>query len=422
MSKKITKKNAILAAAVIIILIYVIAGFTKVGEGKIGFVSPRLFGSGRALEPGTSWVAPLLFKVTEMDKTGAEIESGEDFTVTDSRGNTVGVEYKYKFDIEDASKALKAFGEGDLKISVNETLEAELKKQSAELCTVPEDYQFMAAAVMNELRAETGTNGIKPVSLDVKPEIESSGTGEETPSASASDIITPYTLSGGITAKSGAVGESEMLRAIEKEVGEFDKTQPPTYYNNRGSIFYGEGKYREAELEYKKFIVLRPDSYIPFVNLYHVFRKQDKWDDAFFYIEEALKRKLQEGDNFAYVMAVDFLKQNDLAKAKRMLELGVKYYPENYYLNLNLGTVLVNEKQYPEAIQRYLAALKAKPDSIQAMNNIAMLYYLMGNMRLATQYWKQSLDTNPNQPELIAFIKKVDEQIRKLQERQKQGK
>ena len=121
-------------------------------------------------------------------------------------------------------------------------------------------------------------------------------------------------------------------------------------------------------------------------------------------------------------MAVDFLKQNDMAKGRRMLELGVKYYPGSYYLNLNLGTVLVNEKQYPEAVQRYLAALKAKPDSIPAMNNLAMLYYLMGNMRLATSYWKQSLDANPNQPELIAFLKKVDEQIQKAREKQTKGK
>jgi hypothetical protein len=46
----------------------------------------------------------------------------------------------------------------------------------------------------------------------------------------------------------------------------------------------------------------------------------------------------------------------------------------------------------------------------------------MGNMRLATSYWKQSLDTNPNQPELIAFLKKVDEQIKKAMEKQSKGK
>jgi tetratricopeptide (TPR) repeat protein len=422
MSIKITKKTGILASVIIIVLIYVIAGFTKIDEGKVGFASPRLFGSGRVLEPGTSWVPPLLFEVSEMEKTGAEIESPDGFSVTDSKGNTVGVKYTFKFDIADAGKALKAFGSGDLKISVAETLEAEIKKQSAELCTVPEDYQFMAAAVMNELRAQAGKNGITPASLDVKPQIESSSQNNAIPSSNVADIITPYTLTDNTISKGGAVGESELLQAIEKEVGAFDKTQPPTYYNNRGSLFYSEGKYREAELEYKKFIILRPDSFIPFLNLYHVFRKQDKWEEAFFYIEEAMKRKLSEGDNFAYVMGMDFLKQNDIAKGRRMLELGVKYYPENYYLNLNLGTVLVNEKQFPEAVQRYLTALKAKPDSIQAMNNLAMLYYLMGNMRLATSYWKQSLDTNPNQPELIAFLKKVDEQIKKAMEKQAKGK
>jgi hypothetical protein len=422
MSIKISKKTGILASAVLIVLIYAAAGITRIDTDNVGFVSPRLFGSGWALEPGTSWVPPLLFKVNEIEKNGAEIASGSGFTVTDSKGNTVGVEYKFKFNITDAGKALRTFGSGEMRISVAERLEAELKKQSAELCTVPEDYQFMAAAVMNELRAQTGENGIIPASLDVKPQIESSSAGNGIPSSNVADIITPYTLTNDIISKGGAVGESELLKAIEKEVGAFDKTQPPTYYNNRGSIFYGEGKFREAELEYKKFVILRPDSFIPFLNLYHVFRKQDKWEEAFFYVEEALKRKLSEGDNFTYVMAVDFLKQNDIAKGRRMLELGVKYYPENYYLNLNLGTVLVNENQYPEAAQRYLAALKAKPDSIAAMNNLAMLYYLMGNMRLATSYWKQSLDTNPNQPELIAFLKKVDEQIRQAREKQTKGK
>jgi tetratricopeptide (TPR) repeat protein len=422
MSIKISKKTGILASAVLIVLIYAAAGITRIDDDNIGFVSPRLFGSGWALESGTSWVPPLLFKVNEIEKNGAEIASGKDFTVTDSKGKTVGVEYTFKFNITDAGKALKTFGSGDIKISIAERLEAELKKQSAELCTVPEDYQFMAAAVMNELRDKTNENGIMPASLDVKPQIESSSAGDGVPSSNTADIITPYTLSNDIISKGGAVGASELLKGIEKEVGAFDKTQPPTYYNNRGSVFYGDGKYREAELEYKKFIILRPDSFIPFLNLYHVFRKQDKWEEAFFYVEEALKRKLSEGDNFTYVMAVDFLKQNDIAKGRRMLELGVKYYPGSYYLNLNLGTVLVNENQYTEAVQRYLAALKAKPDSIPAMNNLAMLYYLMGNMRLATSYWKQSLDINPNQPELIAFLKKVDEQIQKTREKQTKGK
>lgn len=422
MSIKISKKTGILASAVLVVLIYAAAGITRIDNDNIGFVSPRLFGSGWALEPGTSWVPPLLFNVSEIEKSGAEIVSGGGFSVTDSKGKTVGVEYTFKFNITDAGKALKTFGSGDMKISISEHLEAELKKQTAELCAVPEDYQFMAAAVMNELRAKANENGIMPASLDVKPQIESSSAGDGVPSSNTADIITPYTLSNDIISKGGAVGASELLKAIEKEVGAFDKTQPPTYYNNRGSVFYGDGKYREAELEYKKFIVLRPDSFIPFLNLYHVFRKQDKWEEAFFYVEEALKRKLSEGDNFTFVMAMDFLKQNDVAKGRRMLELGIKYYPGSYYLNLNLGTVLVNEKQYPEAVQRYLAALKAKPDSIPAMNNLAMLYYLMGNMRLATSYWKQSLDTNPNQPELIAFLKKVDEQIQKAREKQTKGK
>lgn len=423
MSFKFSRKTLALGLAGLIIVLYAAFGITRIEDGKIGFVSPRIAGKGWILDSGLKWIPPLLFKVSKVQKEGAEINRKDGFSVTDTKGNAVEMGYNFTYNVSDPKKALEKFGSGDLYLSVRDYIEAELKKQSAELCTVPEDYQFMAAAVINELRGRKNEYGIEPVHLDVQLKTGSEQSSVADSSASsAGDVLTPYSISEESITHGGVVDQAEMLKGFEKEVGEFDKTQPPTYYNNRGSILYNQGKYREAELEYKKFVLLRPNSYVPFVNLYHVFRKQNRWDEAFFYIEEAMKRKLAEGDNFAYVMAVDFLKADDIEKGKRMLELGVKYYPDNYYLNLNLGTVLVNEKQFPEAVKCYLAALKVNPKSIQAMNNLAMLYYMTGNMRLAAQYWKQSLDTNPNQPALLEFLNKVDEQLKKAQEKQAAGK
>jgi len=102
-----------------------------------------------------------------------------------------------------------------------------------------------------------------------------------------------------------------------------------------------------------------------------------------------------------------------------MLKLGVKYYPDSYYLNLNLGTVLVSFKKLPEAIQAYLKALEANPDSIKALNNIAMAYYLLGNIRLATKYWEKSLNLNPDQPELKKQILYINRELKKLRDQNK---
>lgn len=72
--------------------------------------------------------------------------------------------------------------------------------------------------------------------------------------------------------------------------------------------------------------------------------------------------------------ARDLLAQGELNSAKELLSDIIKDYPESSELQNNLGVIFYRQHYYEESLKHFIAALKLKPDYIDAMYNLALAY------------------------------------------------
>jgi tetratricopeptide (TPR) repeat protein len=324
------------------------------------------------------------------------------------------VEYKLTLKIIDPEVLLKKTSGDQPLTPIKNILEGEIKRLSPEMCETTGDIYLLADKVSMDIKEALLEYGLEQKELIVKPKEEEQIAQQQTPvnpNDPYSQMLTPYDVPAHDPVLDLKIGE-DLIQKLKEEIGPFDQSKTPNYYNNRGALFAEEGRKEEAIKEFKKVIIMRPQYAVPFINLYNLYRRAERWDEAFFYLEGALKRKYKEGEDFTYVMAMGMIESNQTDLAIRMFQLGTKYYPHSYRLYVNLGTALASQKKYADAIESYLKALVIKPDSITAMNNIAYGYYILGNYRLAVKYWERSLAINPDQPDLKQFILNVQQELK----------
>jgi tetratricopeptide (TPR) repeat protein len=73
----------------------------------------------------------------------------------------------------------------------------------------------------------------------------------------------------------------------------------------------------------------------------------------------------------------------------------------------NLGYQLLAEKKYKEAIRIFELNAAAYPKSSNAWDSLAEAYLTSGR-ELAVQYYKKSLDLNPENSNAAAMLKKLE--------------
>lgn len=111
-----------------------------------------------------------------------------------------------------------------------------------------------------------------------------------------------------------------------------------------------------------------------------------------------------------------------LDEAVELMREGVQRYPESATGRYNLGVALFlrvkkdrerlelwenladDEQLAEEAIGALEAAILTDPGFVEAYNNLATLYALMGRKQEALATWEKSLSLEPDQPEVIADL------------------
>ena len=143
----------------------------------------------------------------------------------------------------------------------------------------------------------------------------------------------------------------------------------------------------------------------------------------------------------AYNSGLKDLESGNLERARKKLELSLAYSPYNAEVNFCLGNYWLEKENRPRASQFYLRAIQLDPDSVGALNNLAVLaiaeanwplakmlltrtlnlesddpktYYLLayceysaGNREASLAQIQKALALRPKQPEFLAFLEKV---------------
>lgn len=129
-----------------------------------------------------------------------------------------------------------------------------------------------------------------------------------------------------------------------------------------GNDEYGEGRYTDAEVNYRKALEKEAELVQGHFNLGNALHKQGKHEEAVRQYEQAITR------------AVD-------AETKA----------NGYY---NVGNSFLSQQQYQEAIRSYVEGLKLKPDDADAKHNLS---YALDMLKQQEQQNQQQQDKDKNQ-------------------------
>jgi len=136
---------------------------------------------------------------------------------------------------------------------------------------------------------------------------------------------------------------------------------------------------------------------------------------------EELKKKLEgEPEDVAAMVELATLygEENEMRTAADLLERAIEIDPENPTAHYNLGVCYLkvlksdlevseiwedktdDEEFFELATVAFQRAIGIDPELVEAHNNLGTLYALRGWTDEAREQWEQSLQINPDQPEI----------------------
>lgn len=176
----------------------------------------------------------------------------------------------------------------------------------------------------------------------------------------------------------------------------------PELYSGKGTAYYLKGSYGLATQNFDEVLGLKPDDYHTHFNIGMVMVKQGNYDKALKHFNEALRINpqflgaranvgvvfLEQGKyneaikQFEEVLRLDpsypeairnlriaLNRQNQVNKGKKVSQLKSDY-PDAL---LKMGTAMARQGKYNEAVKYFNELLRLKPDSIEALNNLAWM-------------------------------------------------
>ncbi len=161
-------------------------------------------------------------------------------------------------------------------------------------------------------------------------------------------------------------------------------------YNLLGVCYDEKGLYRAAQEEYKKALKIESNNARFLNNLGYSYYLTGDFGNAVKWYNKGLKvtpndRRMHNNIGLAYGRKGDY----DKAKEHFIAAVG------ETGANLNLGYVYSQQGKFDDAIKYYELALRAQPQSLPALSNLAHLYERTGRLReavtLSEQYRKLSV-------------------------------
>lgn len=159
-----------------------------------------------------------------------------------------------------------------------------------------------------------------------------------------------------------------------------------------GELYEKNKQIPEAIAIYEQF----PENVAAQEHLGQLMLENKRYADAIPRLEDAYRKAPTPANRLALAEAYLFNKQLD--KALPLLEQSVAAEPANYDLRMIYARALRDARQYPAAAQHFYEAVKLKPDSRQAWNELASMLYLTGRYPQALAALDRSLQLGEDTP------------------------
>ena len=171
-----------------------------------------------------------------------------------------------------------------------------------------------------------------------------------------------------------------------------------------GKYYYSKGDHNEAELFFKKAIVINADNPDPHAELAALYLLQlNRLEDSV--KEYKLAIKLSSGNlDYYYGLSVALSKQQKRTEAIAILEQAAKIQPDNPFPLELKAQLLAGNNQFNEAIDSYQQALAMNPESSSYYWALGNIYLAQNELPKALDAFDQFLSIKPGSA--VGFIKK----------------
>jgi tetratricopeptide (TPR) repeat protein len=169
------------------------------------------------------------------------------------------------------------------------------------------------------------------------------------------------------------------------------------WYHNRGTLYLDDGKYAEAETEYRKAAALEPGNAIYRVRLSETLYGQRKYTESEVEIREAIRLDPRDANHWNRlgntVWALD-----QFAEAEQAYRKGLSIDPQHFWLNSNLARTLNRRGDFAgaEPLARRAAALS--PGNADIYYTLGTALTGLNRVAEADAAFKRSLEIDPKKP------------------------
>jgi len=174
-------------------------------------------------------------------------------------------------------------------------------------------------------------------------------------------------------------------------------------HDNLGRYLVEQGRFTEADAEYRKAIEIRPNDHIAYYDLGLKAAIQGNLDEAM----DNFNKTLDLCPSFAmarYQMGNVFAREGNLDDAIHEYREALKSIPEFVMGHFNLANTLARKGNLDEAIEEYNRTLENDPDYAPAQAGLGRMFAAKGDIDAAIQHYRIALALDPNSVEAIANL------------------
>jgi superkiller protein 3 len=170
-------------------------------------------------------------------------------------------------------------------------------------------------------------------------------------------------------------------------------------YTDRGRSLAAQGRYEEAEKQFREVLRIRPPNVRDLTNLGGALTGQQKTDEAITFFRQALE--LDPDDAVAHNnLGMALARQDRLEAAERELRSAVRADADYAEAHHNLGLLLVRDGREQQAIKSFERAMTIDPALTAAHNNLAATLGRAGRIAEAIDVWYAAIPFAGDDPSL----------------------